>query len=175
MDVEDPFGEGAQEHRRDDAHEACKAHEADFVAAQFLDQAGVVVLAPRVRAMRKGHGGYVRFLGACERARARNVADDRRHLRWNPPGGARVEDRLQVRSGTGDEHAEAHHARKTTSGSASPADSSTVPISQARWPRRPSSARTPSTSSRRTTAHMPMPQLKVRSISSSSIPPSCWM
>src|SRR3954451_12394748 len=129
---------------------------------------GVVLLAPREACVRQEDGGDIRGTSALERPRSRDVADYRGDARLDPPLLARVEDRLEIGTRPRCEHAEAHHARKTTSGSAPPLSSSpmlrssTTPISQACSPWRPSSAWAPSTSSCRTTAHMPIPQLKVR-------------
>src|SRR3954465_8837234 len=114
---------------------------------------GVVLLAPREACVRQEDGGDIRGTSALERPRSRDVADHRGDARLDPPLLARVEDRLEIGTRPRCEHAEALVARKTTSGSPPPL-SPPSPISQACSPCRPSSARAPSTSSCRTTAHM---------------------
>src|SRR3954463_10218275 len=84
---------------------------------------GVVLLAPREACVRQEDGGDVRGTSALERPCSRDVADHRGDARLDPPLLARVENRLEIGTRPRCEHAEAHHARKTTSGSAPPLSS----------------------------------------------------
>src|SRR5262249_31704339 len=131
VDVQDAVGEASDESGRQDAHEAGEDHRLDGVLGEDAEERVLEGLAPREELVVDGERGLPRRLRARQRPGARPV----RHHAGDLGGGERaarlrVEERLEVGPGSGDEDAESHCC---AANSTSPAERATTSPTTKAW------------------------------------------
>jgi hypothetical protein len=107
MNVEDAIGKGVEQRAPDEPHETGQAHQVHLPLLERRGERPVVGLAPGEAARKQAGCLEAGLVRPGQAGRRGPVGDDQRDRGIETPGRDGVDDRLQVRSTSRNEHTEA--------------------------------------------------------------------